>query len=406
MPGPWEKYGSAPHSGGVFTLPPDPAQVASEQRSASDQQMQLQRFQWEKQKHDEEVAQLNGGNIPGDEHAVGNDYLKTLPTEVASQVRALAEGRMAFPTGRAASSPYWQQRMAAVAQYDPEFDTINFNARASTRKDFTAGKAANNIRALNTAIGHLGHLADQIGGTASHGGFPGATAANAVQNAFQRSSGAAGVTQFEQTAGALAGELTQVYRASGGAEADIQRYLGELNVNGSGEQKHAAVANIMSLLMSRLDALNDQYDKGMGVAAGGLSPLDPRAKAELTKYLPGFEATKYGEPNRAGNPGLVGSVTDDSPPVPGNNGGDGYQNSYVGQGMSGVNEGIASTLGFPVDAATAAINLIPKGINAAANTNLPMIEDPVGGSGTFRRAMDGWGIYDPSSDPSKQFATA
>jgi hypothetical protein len=208
--------------------------------------------------------------------------------------------------GKAATSPYWQQKLAEVSQYDPEFDAVNYNARAATRRDFTSGKGANNIRALNTAIGHLGHLADQISGTASHGGFPGATTFNRAQNALARSSGSSGVTQFEQTAGALAGELTQVYRASGGAEADIQRYLAEMDPNGSAEQKKAAVANIMSLLQSRLDALGDQYNKGMGIAAGGLQPLDDRSKAALTKYLPGFNAGQYGGPTQ-GHPGTGGT---------------------------------------------------------------------------------------------------
>lgn len=84
--------------------------------------------------------------------------------------------------------------------------------------------------------------------------------------------------------------------------------------------------------------------------------------------------------------------------------GGGYDNSYLGQGMSGINEGIANTLGAPVDIATAGLNLIPQGINAIANTNIPTIENPVLGSQQIKGWMGDAGMtFDESQDPSKQF---
>ena len=88
----------------------------------------------------------------------GDDYLKLLPTTRAQQVKALDEGRMQFPSGFALKSPYWQQMISAVIQYDPDFDAVNYNSRASTRKDFTSGKSADSITALNTAMSHLNNL--------------------------------------------------------------------------------------------------------------------------------------------------------------------------------------------------------------------------------------------------------
>lgn len=81
-----------------------------------------------------------------------------------------------------------------------------------------------------------------------------------------------------------------------------------------------------------------------------------------------------------------------------------YRDSIVGQGVSGINEGIASTLGLPADAMTWAMNLVPQGINAVANTDLPTIDDPVLGGDWWRDKMDDWAIYDESSDPAAQFA--
>lgn len=61
------------------------------------------------------------------------------------------------------------------------------------------------------------------------------------------------------------------------------------------------------------------------------------------------------------------------------------ETSGIEQGLNGVNEGIASILGFPVDITTSALNLGASGINALAGTEIPPIENPIGGSETFER---------------------
>lgn len=216
----------------------------------------------------------------------GADFLKSIPPNLASQVKALAEGRMAFPAGMALKSPYWQQMLTAVSQYDPNFDAVNYNARAKTRSDFTSGKNAQNIKALNTAIGHLGRLEEQIGGTASHSFTP----LNIAQNVGEEVFGSSGQTNFKQTASALATELTAVFRGSGGAEADVARYLSQLNVNGSQEQKKGAVNNIVELLNARLSAIGDQYNQGMGTTEDPLTLLNPKAQAVIAR-LSGAQQT-------------------------------------------------------------------------------------------------------------------
>jgi hypothetical protein len=233
---------------------------------------------------------------------VGDDFLKALPPATSSTVRALVDGRMAFPAGAAMRSPYWQQMLANVAHADPAFDAVNFNARSKTRADFTSGQSARNIRSLNTAIGHLGQLNDQIAGTASHGGFPFATTVNQVQNAFMRGEGKSGPTLFDQTSGALASELTQVFRGSGGAEADVKRYLSELSPSASMEQKQAAIKNIAGLLQSRLEAVGDQYKQGMGKTIDPVQLLNPHAQKSFSAIL-GPDASGGGDGGPTGSNG-------------------------------------------------------------------------------------------------------
>lgn len=227
-----------------------------------------------------------------DSQVNGDEYLKTLPSNIGAQVKALAEGRMAFPSGFALKTPYWQQMLSAVSQYDPNFDAVNYNARAKTRNDFTSGKNAQNIKALNTAIGHLGTLDEQIDGTSSAG----LKLYNKAANLLSEETGNPGPTKFKQTASALASELTQVFRGSGGAEADIKRYLDELDVNASKDQKKAAVQNIANLLHSRTAAIGDQYNQGMGTTNDPLTLLNPHAQ-EVINRINGGKQIAQSVPN-------------------------------------------------------------------------------------------------------------
>lgn len=98
-------------------------------------------------------------------------------------------------------------------------------------------------------------------------------------------------------------------------------------------------------------------------------------------------------------------VTPGSGAVPGSPSTAGYEQSQLGQGLAGVNDGIATTLGLPVDAATWAMNLVPKGINAIANTDIPQIENPFMGSEWFQQRMEDVGAsYPENADGSGRFA--
>lgn len=61
--------------------------------------------------------------------------------------------------------------------------------------------------------------------------------------------------------------------------------------------------------------------------------------------------------------------------------------SMVEQGLNGVNEGLSSMLGAPVDLMTGAVNLGSKGINALTGAEIQPITDPFLGSGTFENMM-------------------
>ena len=109
-----------------------------------------------------------------------------------------------------------------------------------------------------------------------------------------------------------------------------------------------------------------------------------------------IEARRKGAGVMPGSSAISGDPTQPAP---------GYQESQFGQGMAGVNEGIAGTLGFPVDAATWVMNLVPKGLNAAANTDIPEIENPFMGSEFISNQLQRAGaIYPENADGTGGFS--
>lgn len=67
------------------------------------------------------------------------------------------------------------------------------------------------------------------------------------------------------------------------------------------------------------------------------------------------------------------------------------ETNLVEQAGNGLNEGLAATLGAPVDLLTTGINMGTGGINRATGSNIPPITNPVGGSQSFVKLLGGVG---------------
>lgn len=210
---------------------------------------------------------------------LGPDSLSSLSGPDQELVKALATGRLAFPSGTALRSPWWQQKLEQVAAFDPSFDATNYNQRAKARAILLNGKVGTSANALNTAIGHTGHLNEQIGDTASHNW----TSLNALINGLSQEFGSDGPTNFKDTAGKLASELTSTYRNGGGAEQDVIRNLQSLDPNMSLKQKQGIIRNTIELLASKQAANLYQYGLGMGGKAD-VDLLDPDAHRVLDQF--------------------------------------------------------------------------------------------------------------------------
>lgn len=224
----------------------------------------------------------------------GDHLLSALDKPVAEQVKALAEGRIAFPGGFALKSPYWQRMVQLVSQYDPNFDAVNYNARAKTRNDFTSGKSAQNITSFNTAIGHLDTLDKAIEGLNNLNTMPALNgpinwAASAVSGDFQ-----ARQKQFETAKTAVTDELTRAFRGTGGNVHDIVQWESQLSSANSPQALHAAVRQAVELLRSRIEAIGDQYNKGMSATSDPIRLLSKKAQETLRRIEGG--GAPHGQP--------------------------------------------------------------------------------------------------------------
>ncbi len=206
------------------------------------------------------VASASGGANMGDPTLTGDAYLATVPAMERAKIRAIAEGRVAAPRP---GTKFGEAVLTKVAQYDPTFDAANSQSRMKTRNDFTSGKSAVAVNALNTAMGHLLHLDSQAKGLGNFSTLPGLL--NPIYNAGRKMAGDTKLTAFQQTKQAASSEMRKVFAGAGGGNlTELKEWQESLDSSQSYEQLHSAIANGVELMGSRLNALQDQYQTGMG----------------------------------------------------------------------------------------------------------------------------------------------
>lgn len=229
-------------------------------------------------------AQPTSGEAPS---AADPTFLQTLDPAIASQVKAVAEGRRALNP----RSKEDQALMRLVGQYDPSFDLVNYNSRSKARQDFTSGKSAQNVTSFNTAIGHLGTL-DKAIDKLKNSDFP---SYNSVSNWLANETGDKDFQKaradFQNSKTAVTEELTRAFRGTGGNVHDIIEWDKSLNEASSPAALHQAVKTAIELLKSRIESVGDQYNRGMGTTKDPMQFLSKKAQ-DAIKNLDGDAASK------------------------------------------------------------------------------------------------------------------
>ena len=193
---------------------------------------------------------------PGGQAVRNEEVLSGLPTGEQNIIKGMIEGRIAMPTGMAASKEPWVSRLQRAAEYEPGFDQSQWRVRLDTRVDFAKGNAARQIRSLNTLIKHLGTVWDAIDTLDNMKLKMG----NRFFNFIKSETGSKDLKPWQTAATAAASEMATLLK--GGAapsEGEIEEQEKAFDMNDSKGAQQQAVLNTLELAFGRFDAVKEQW---------------------------------------------------------------------------------------------------------------------------------------------------
>lgn len=222
--------------------------------------------------------------------ATGEEFLKTLPPALGSQVKAMVEGRMQPPAGAAQRSPQVQRLLQYAAQYEPNFDLTAWGARFNGMKDYYGGgKSAEMVRSANQTISHVGEMVGSMIGL-NNGQFP---KINALGNYINTEMGKEGVGSFLTNAHAVSTELSKVFKGANLSDAEVHAWEKSLSADMSPAQQRDAVKKLLSLLNGSLSALEEKRVSSIGPAMA--EKKGPLLNSEAQKTLASVDKWVNGE---------------------------------------------------------------------------------------------------------------
>jgi len=204
-----------------------------------------------------------------------------VPENIRGQVKAIIEYRTPTPPlGR--NNPTNQAINYWVNKVDPSYDATQFPARNKLRASFTSGKDADNITAINTAIGHLGTLYNagkQLGNVNLR-------AYNTFANFLSREFGQSTVKPFQTARIGVSEELAKAFKGGIATEGEVKQWQNAIDAADSWPALQSAIQTATEMLASRVAALEDKYMRGMGKA-----PEQPLLSQKSTKVLSQMQGT-------------------------------------------------------------------------------------------------------------------
>lgn len=212
-------------------------------------------------------------NLPAGQR--NEQALQQMPVGIRSTVQQLVDYKIPLPSGFALRSPYWQRVLSYATLYDPTFDATQYTVRLKLRQDFASGKSAQNVRSLNTAIGHL----DTLKKTGEKLNNSPVQLWNKIANYGITATGDPRVTNFMNAANAVTSEMANVFKGMGATDQEIKAWRENLNAAMSPDQITGSINTLLTLMNSRLEALKNQYETGMG------KPLDFRLLSSTSRKI-------------------------------------------------------------------------------------------------------------------------
>jgi hypothetical protein len=206
------------------------------------------------QQHNETLRALaalkNSGTMDNPDNAALADGLVNYEISLADL------GRM--PQG-AKAHVYAMAKEQAKAE-GKEWDASKYRSRLALRTDFTTGKTAQNIDALNTAVDHISNL--QEAAKALNNGN--VQLFNKLSNDWTTATGKPAVTNFSSLATAVESEVASLLKKAGATDQEINAWRANISPNMSPEQLSGVMKELGRIMHGREKALQSRWKTGMG----------------------------------------------------------------------------------------------------------------------------------------------
>lgn len=208
----------------------------------------------------------------------GQEYLDALPEDERGLIKSIADGKI-DPKTLSTKGGHREDVLKKVAQYRPDYNQAKYAVYSAVQKDFTSGKAANNVTAINTAIGHMGTL-EELGAALDNGR---SQDVNRITNAIANRFGDPKMNNFGIAASAVGSEMMRVFRQVGASEKEQKDWESKFSNIQSPAQIKDALKTGSKLLESRIEAVDDQWKRGMDSKDGYPQLLSPKSQSVLNK---------------------------------------------------------------------------------------------------------------------------
>ncbi|MBR2818227.1 MAG: hypothetical protein IKE60_26430 [Reyranella sp.] len=199
----------------------------------------------------------------------------------AQQVFQWATYKSAFPVNArsaAATNPNGRDAtlMRLTQSVNPNWTTADFQNQQKVWDEYlNKGKSAQNLRALDTASGHIAQaipVLEKLGNGDTQ-------SINQARNWFQTQFGKEAPTNASALVGGIVHELATVFRASGMSLAEIEDWQKKFNTNMSPAQWQGLIETGLHMMKTRRVVIEEQYQNAMKLPQRQ-SLMTPTAKKE------------------------------------------------------------------------------------------------------------------------------
>jgi hypothetical protein len=157
-----------------------------------------------------------------------------------------------------------------------------YKTKQGAIKEFTTGKDADNITAFNTAIAHLGELAEAAKAQ-NNGDF---TALNEIAQRLSKAMGKEVPARYDAIHAAVTGEVGSVYKKGAPSEGELGRLEDVFNRAQSPGAAAGAIGETVNLMLGKLGSLDNKFrnaTRGKSPSEYGINMISPESADTLQK---------------------------------------------------------------------------------------------------------------------------